>query len=417
MTPSRRQRAGGPKRRQGRGRRRICVLTSTRADYGLLYRLIQEIQSDPDLELQLAVTGSHLSPEFGMTCRAIEADGIPIARKVEMLLSSDTGVGIAKSMGLALIGFGEAFSDLRPDLAVVLGDRFEIFAAAAAATVARIPLAHIHGGEATEGLIDEAFRHGLTKMSHLHFTSTEAYRRRVIQMGEDPARVFNVGAVGIDTIRSLRLLPRKALEARLGLKLRRRNFLVTFHPVTLESGTAASQFRALLKVLGEQEDAGIVFTMPNADTDGRALFPLVKAFVAESPERRAVFTSMGGLLYLSTMAQVDAVVGNSSSGILEAPSIPVATLDIGDRQRGRIRAASVIGCRPTVADLRRGFREALSPRFREAVRKVVSPYGAGGASKRIKDALKSVDLDGILKKRFHDLPAGAQPGPGKDAAP
>lgn len=390
--------------RSRRYRRRICVITSTRADYGLLYWLIREIASDPDLELQLAVTGMHLAPEFGSTGKAIEADGFPVARRVEVLLSSDTPIGIGKSMGLATMGFAEAFADLRPDLIVVLGDRFEIFSAAAAAVVARIPLAHIHGGEATEGLIDEAFRHGLTKMSHLHFTSAEAYRRRVIQLGEDPSRVFTVGALGIDNIVKLRLLDRKSLEKRLGLGLGARSYLITFHPVTLEKSTAKRQFRNLLQALGERKDCTLIFTLPNADTDGRGLVSMVEDFVAAEPGRRAMFTSMGQLFYLSAMAQVDAVVGNSSSGLLEAPSLGVATLNIGDRQRGRLKADSVLDCGPSLAEIRRGLDVLETKAFQRTVRKTVSPFGKGGASKKVKDILKSVDLEGILKKRFHDLP-------------
>lgn len=390
---------------RAQARRRICVITSTRADYGLLYWLIREIHADPDLELQLAVTGMHLAPEFGSTVSRIEEDGFPISRRVEILLASDTPVGIGKSMGLATSGFAEAFAELRPDIAVVLGDRFEIFAAAAAAVVARVPLAHIHGGEATEGLIDEAFRHGLTKMSHLHFTSAEPYRRRVIQLGEQPDRVFKVGAMGIDNILRLKLFGRAELEERLGIRLGKRSLLVTFHPVTLEKSASARQFQALLTALGELRDTSIVFTMPNADTEGRALFPLVESFVAADRRRRAAFTSMGQALYLSAMAAVDAVVGNSSSGLLEAPSLKVATLNIGDRQRGRLKAQSVLDCGPTLKEIRRGLAVVGSPAFRAKVRQTVSPYGDGGAAEKIKAVLKSADLDGILKKRFFDFRA------------
>ena len=387
-----------------RRRRKICVITSTRADYGLLFWLLREITADPSLELQLVATGMHLAPEFGLTVARIEEDGFPIARRIEILLSSDTPVGIAKTMGLATAGFAEAFSELRPDIAVVLGDRYEIFAAAAAAVVARIPLAHLHGGEATEGLIDEAFRHGLTKMCHLHFTAAEAYRRRVIQLGEQPDRVFNVGAMGIDNIRKLKLLSSKALEERLGIRLGARSLLVTFHPVTLESATARKQFRALLSALGELEDCALIFTLPNADTEGRNLFPLIESFVAEDRSRRVAFASMGQLLYLSAMSAVDAVVGNSSSGLLEAPSLRVATLNIGDRQRGRLKADSVVDCGPTVPEIRRGLKALDSPAFRETVSRTVSPFGNGGSALKVKEVLKSADLDGILKKRFYDLP-------------
>ena len=299
-------------------RRKICVLTGSRAEYGLLSGLIRLIEDDKDFELQIIVTGMHLSPEFGLTYQVIEKDGFAIRKKVEILLSSDTGVGIAKSMGLGLIGFADAFEELDPDLLIVLGDRFETFAAAAAAMVARIPIAHLYGGEITEGAVDEAFRHAITKMSHLHFTSTEEYRRRVIQLGESPERVFNVGSIGVDNIQKLKLLNREEFEDSIDFKLGDKNILVTFHPVTLEKQTAKAQVGILLKVLQELTEIRIIFTMPNADADGRVIIGLIEKFVAENLERSCSFVSLGQLRYLSALQYVDAVVGNSSSGLVEA---------------------------------------------------------------------------------------------------
>ena len=288
------------------------MITGTRAEYGLLRWVMQGIKDDPTLELQIVATGMHLSPEFGLTYREIEHDGFEIDRKVEMLTSSDTPVGIAKSMGLGLISFSDALNQLKPDLILVLGDRFEIFSAVAAALVARIPVAHLHGGETTEGAFDEAIRHSITKMSHLHFVAAEEYRQRVIQLGEQPDRVFLVGGLGIDNIKRLKLLNRAELESSLDFKLGQKNLLVTFHPVTLETATAADQMKELLAALAELPDTQLIFTMPNADTDGRALIKMVERFAAQHSNARA-YTSLGQLRYLSCIAHVDGVVGNSSS--------------------------------------------------------------------------------------------------------
>lgn len=382
--------------------RTICVLTGTRAEYGLLKGVIAGIHEDPDLQLQLLVTGMHLSPEFGLTYREIEQDGFPIARKVEMLTSSDTPAGIAKAMGLGLIGYADAFAELRPDVLVVLGDRFEAFAAVAAALVARIPVAHLHGGEATEGLIDEALRHAITKMAHLHFVAAEPYRQRVVQLGESPERVHLVGGLGVDAIRRTPLLDRAALEAALGFRFQRRNLLVTFHPVTLEAATASEQLDALLAALAELDDTGIVITLPNADTEGRALIRQLEAYAANRPHV-GVFASLGLVRYLSCMAVVDGVVGNSSSGLLEAPSFHTGTVDIGDRQRGRLRADSVLHCEPRREAIQAAIATLFSEAFRARLHLVHNPYGDGGASERIVRVLKSQPLDGLLKKRFHDV--------------
>lgn len=379
--------------------RKICVITGTRAEYGLLRWIMQGIKEDSGLTLQIIATGMHLSPEFGLTYRTIEQDGFEIDRKVEMLTSSDTPVGIAKSMGLGMIGFADALNELRPDLIVVLGDRFEIFSAVSAALVARIPVAHIHGGEATEGLIDESIRHSITKMSHLHFVAAEEYRQRVIQLGEQPDRVFLVGSPSIDSINRLSLLNRFELEDSINFKLGLKNLLITFHPVTLEMITAEKQLNELLGALADLKDTHLIFTMPNADTDGRKLIKLIQNFVAQHPNARA-YTSLGQLRYLSCIAQVDGVVGNSSSGLVEVPSFKKGTINIGDRQRGRLQAESVISCKPERNSIAAALNELYSSQFQAGLRHVINPYGNGGASESIVSAIKKSSLDGVLKKHF-----------------
>jgi GDP/UDP-N,N'-diacetylbacillosamine 2-epimerase (hydrolysing) len=385
--------------------KKVCVVTGTRAEYGLLRWVMEGIRESRVLELQLVATGMHLSPEFGMTVDAIEADGFKIDRKVEMLLSSDTSVGLTKSMGLGMIGFADALAELQPDLMLVLGDRYEIFAAASAAMIARIPIAHLHGGEATEGLIDEPIRHGITKMSHLHFVAAEEYRRRVIQLGEQPDRVFNFGGLGIDNILRLKLLTREELEAELDFKLLSRNLLITFHPVTLERNTCADQMQELLAALAELEGVGLIFTMPNADTEGRVLFQQIKDFCAKHPNARA-YTSLGQLRYLSCIQHVDGVVGNSSSGLAEVPSFKKGTINIGDRQRGRLKAASVIDCAPERVAISKALAQLFSEEFKFQLANVKNPYGNGGASEAIVKALETIGFGDLLKKRFYDLASG-----------
>jgi GDP/UDP-N,N'-diacetylbacillosamine 2-epimerase (hydrolysing) len=383
--------------------RKICVITGTRAEYGLLRWVMQGIKDDAELTLQIIATGMHLSPEFGLTYREIEKDGFQIDRKVEMLTSSDTSVGIAKSMGLGMIGFADALNELKPDLIVVLGDRFEIFATVSAALVARIPVAHLHGGETTEGAFDEALRHSITKMSHLHFVAAEPYRQRVIQMGEQPDRVFLVGGLGIDNIKRLQLLDREALEVSLDFKLAKKNLLITFHPVTLETATATEQMAELLAALDNLTDTNLIFTLPNADTDGRALIQSVHQFVATHANARA-YTSLGQLRYLSCIAQVDGVVGNSSSGLAEVPSFRKGTINIGDRQRGRLQAASVINCKPNRESITTGLEQLYSISFQTSLCRVINPYGEGGASEKVVNTLKHYAMTGIVKKTFYDLP-------------
>lgn len=382
--------------------KKICVISGSRAEYGLLRWLMTDLREDPAFELQLIVTGMHLSPEFGLTYREIESDGFYIDRKLEMLVSSDSPTGISKSMGLGLIAFGEAFAQLQPDLVLVLGDRFEIFSATTAALVAALPVAHLHGGERTEGAFDEAIRHSITKMSHLHFVAAEEYRRRVIQLGEDPAHVFLSGGLGVDAIHRVKLLDRQSLELSLDFKFGSRNLLVTFHPETLNAGAARIQMVELLEALDATQDLQLLFTMPNADSGGRVLIEMVNDFVATHSNAKA-FTSLGQVRYLSCLAQVDGVIGNSSSGLTEMPSFRKATINIGDRQRGRLKANSVIDCEPNRFAITAAIDIAYSAEFQAGLMLANNPYGDGGASRKILDVLKRVDLARVVKKSFHDL--------------
>ncbi|MDM4767507.1 UDP-N-acetylglucosamine 2-epimerase [Pelomonas sp. SE-A7] len=380
--------------------RKIAVVTGSRAEYGLLYWVIQDLRASAGVELQLIVTGMHLAPEFGMTVREIESDGVPIARKVEMLLSSDTPGGIAKSMALGLIGLSDAFEQLQPDVVLVLGDRFEILAAAQAALLHNLPLAHIAGGDTTEGAFDEAIRHAITKMSHLHLVTTELSARRVRQLGEDPASIRVVGSPGLDQLRRRPLLDRAALAESLGVPLGERNLLITFHPVTLEPGEGERQQAEMLAALETlPKDTTLWFTRPNADTGGRALAAALDAWAQGRPNVQ-VFTSLGPLRYLSLMSQVDAVVGNSSSGLYEAPSFRIPTVDIGDRQRGRLAADSVIHCEPQ----RDAIRAALEQARQLDCSATLNPYGDGQSAARIVAALLALPArEQLVKKRFHLL--------------
>jgi len=381
--------------------RKICVVTGTRAEYGLLYWLMKEIQADCDLQLQLVVTGMHLSPEFGLTYRTIEADGFSIDAKVEMLLSSDTPAGIAKSIGLGVIGFADALERLKPEVIVVLGDRYEILAAAQAALVARVPVAHIHGGETTEGAIDESIRHAITKMSQLHFVAAERYRTRVIQLGEHPDRVFNVGALGIENISRLQLLDKSQMEQSINFELGASCFMVTYHPATLGATSSQCAMQALLDALDHFPEARIIITKPNSDTDGRVLGEMIDEYALHNKERVVVFTSMGQLRYLSALRHVDAVIGNSSSGIIEAPSCHTPTVNIGDRQSGRLRASSIVDCQETTESIVAAINEVISPSFREKAGQAVSVYGDGDSASQIKNHLKQAKLS--TTKCFYDL--------------
>ena len=382
--------------------RKICIVTGSRAEWGLQSRLARLIADDSESVLQIVATNMHLSPEFGLTYKEIEQNGFTLNKKVEMLLSSDTANATVKSVGLGMIGFADAFEDLQPDLIVILGDRYEMLAAAAAALLYKIPIAHLYGGEITEGAYDDAIRHTLTKLSHLHFTSTEAYRKRVIQMGEQPDLVFNVGAMGIDNIRHMQLLDREELEASIsGFKINRKTLLVTYHPVTMENGTAKEQVIALLKALEKHKECRIIFTMPNSDTDGRIIIELIKDWCSVNIDRAIWFTSLGVKRYLSALQFVGAVVGNSSSGIVEVPSFGIPTLNIGDRQKGRLKAVSIIDSQPTFEDIENKLSEILENS--ETYRDVINPYERKDSTKEIFRIIKNVKLDNYTPKHFYDL--------------
>ncbi len=380
-------------------RRRICVVTGSRAEYGLLYWVMKGIAADASLELQVAATGMHLSPEFGLTYREIEADGFTIAAKVEMLLSADTSVGVTKSLGLGVIGFADAFEKLKPDLVVLLGDRFEILAAAQAALLARIPVAHIHGGERSEHSFDESLRHSITKLAQWHFVAAEPYRKRVVQMGEAPATVFNVGAPGLDHLPRMEWLGREALAKALDARLDSPLFLVTYHPATLGTGSPDEAMVQLLAALDRFPEASIVFTHPNADTGGRGLIKRINDFVAANPGRAKACVSLGQQRYLSLLREADVVIGNSSSGLTEAPALKTPTVNVGDRQKGRLKATSVIDCAEKTEDIVRAIRQALSPEFQRGLEQTQSLYGIGNASQAIVDRLKG-PLPRVQKQFF-----------------
>jgi len=384
--------------------KKICVVTGTRADYGLLYPLLTKLADDDDFELKIAATGMHLSPEFGLTYKEIEKDGFTIDVKIENLLSSDTPVGISKSIALAVSSFAEYFVYSEPDLVIVLGDRYEILAACIAAMVVRIPIAHLYGGETTEGMIDEAIRHSITKMSYLHFTSTEDYRRRVIQLGEDPKRVFNVGALGIENIKRMQLLSKDDLESNISFKLDKPYLIVTFHPVTLEDNTAQIQFGELLNALDRFNKVKVIFTKSNSDTNGRIINKMIDDYVGIRSDRAVAFTSLGQVKYLSALKYAAAVVGNSSSGIIEAPSFKIPTVNIGDRQKGRIQAGSVINCKPACDNIVEAINQALNSNFTKSLELITNPYGEGNVSQEMVAIIKSIFSQGInIKKKFYDL--------------
>ena len=379
-------------------------MTGSRAEYGLLYWLLRDLEVSPKFELQIVVTGAHLSRDHGFTYRTIEADGFEIHRKVDMLLSSDTPTGIAKSMGVELMGMADALNELKPDLLILLGDRYEILCAASAALIARIPIAHLHGGELTRGAIDESIRHAVTKMAHIHFTAAAEYQRRVVQMGEQPNTVFNVGSLCIDNIKKLDLLDKTTLEEALGIKLGRQYLLVTYHPATLESLSAEFQITELLSAL-EELDQGIrlVFTMPNADMGSRVIADMINDFVQSNLHRACVFISLGQLKYLSLMKHADAIIGNSSSGLTEAPSFRIGTVNIGDRQSGRLKAASVIDSKIERESIGEAIAKLYSDAFQESLTNVQNPYGDGETSQKILSILDSLKFDRLGMKEFHDI--------------
>jgi len=384
--------------------KKVCVVTGTRAEYGLLKPLIKRINNDSNMELQLVVTGMHLSPEFGLTYQEIEQDGFKITECNEMLLSSDTPNGITKSIGLGIIGFADIFTKKVPDIVIILGDRYEILAAATAAMIHRIPIAHIHGGELTEGSIDESIRHAITKMSILHFTSTENYRSRIIQMGEQPGRVFCVGALGVENIKKQPLMNKHELEESIHLKLDKPYILVAFHPVTLEYNTVKEQFENLLEALDDMKDYQIVFTKANADTDGRIINCKIDEYVNNNRKRAVAFASLGMIRYLSALKYCDMIVGNSSSGIIEAPSFHIPTINIGDRQRGRVRGKSVIDCSSTPKEIIKAINIAQMMNINGILKNEDNLYEKENTSEAILKGIKDylgTDID--LKKHFYDI--------------
>lgn len=385
--------------------KRIGIMTGTRAEYGLLKPLMQEINKDNDLELYLIVSGMHLSPEFGMTYQEIEEDGFQINAKVEMLLSSDSPAGISKSIGLGVIGFADEFQRADLDMLILLGDRYEALSAAICAMVMRIPIAHLHGGELTEGAIDEGIRHSITKMSYLHFTSTEQYRNRVIQLGENPERVFYVGALGVENIKKINLMTKEELERSIHFEIDENTVVVTYHPVTLENNTVEEQFLNLLKVLDRNPKIRMIFTKANADTNGRIVNELIDKYAAQNSERACAFVSLGQKRYLSALKYCRIVIGNSSSGIIEAPSFGKPIINIGDRQKGRICADSVINCGYTQQEIQQAMETALTEEFENKARNCRNPYEKENTAANIISVIKDYLLnDKInLKKRFYDL--------------
>jgi len=383
-------------------KRKICVVTGSRADYGLLKLVMKGIKVEPNLALQIIATGMHLSPTFGLTYKEIESDGFVIDYMVESLLLSDTPADIAQATAKSMMGCAKAFGELEPDLVLILGDRFEILAAATAAVLARIPIAHIHGGEVTVGAYDEAFRHSITKMANIHFVATEEYRRRVIQLGENPSSVHFVGGLGVDAIRHLNFLSKDEVEQTLGIKFSSKSLLVTFHPSTLEELTPLEQVNELLAALIERSEIMLIFTMPNADTGGLEIMEQINKFVKERSNAYS-FKSLGQQQYLSCMAQVDGILGNSSSGILEAPSLKVGSINIGTRQLGRVQSESVINCAINKEHIRSSIDKLYSREFQLVLDNCTSPYGEGGASNKIIKMLREYKLDGISRKVFYDL--------------
>jgi GDP/UDP-N,N'-diacetylbacillosamine 2-epimerase (hydrolysing) len=386
-------------------KRRIGVVTVARSDYGIYFPILKKIQQDPALELVLIVGGMHLSPEFGSTVNILEADGFEPAAKVEMLLSSDSAEGVAKSVGIGVIGFAQAYSQLKPDLLLLLGDRFEMLAAAVAAVPFKIPMAHIHGGESTEGLIDEAIRHSITKMSHIHFASTEAHAARIRQLGEEPWRVTVSGAPSLDNLKSMKLLSAQELERQHGLDLSKPPLLVTYHPVTLDFENTEHQITELMAAL-KASGLPLIFTFPNADASGRKIIEMIQAFVKAMPQAR-ITVNLGTEGYFSLMSHAGAMVGNSSSGIVEAASFKLPVVNIGDRQRGRFHAENVVDCGYSRDQILSAIKKATSAEFRKTLGSLVNPYGDGHAADRIVAGLKNVTLDSnLLLKRFHQISEG-----------
>lgn len=381
--------------------KKIAVFTGSRAEYGLLFFLLRDIENDPDLQLQLIVSGAHLSHEFGNTYTQIEQDGFTINEKIEILLSSDTSIGVAKSIGLGILGFSDALNRLEPNILVVLGDRYEAFAAAQTAMILRIPVLHIHGGEITEGAYDDAIRHAITKLSYIHCTSTEEYRNRVIQLGEMPERVKNVGAIGLDYLKRGSFLSLHELSTSLGFSISKPYFLVTYHPVTLAKENAEESFRSILDSLDAFPDYQVIITYPNADDRGRGLISMIETYAQKQPSRVFAFSSLGQQRYLSAVKNSTVVIGNSSSGIIEVPAFKVPTVNIGLRQKGRLAGNSVIHCEAVKSSIIKAISSAIDGSYKEKHIEIINPYGEGNASQQIVNIMKTMDIN--LVKNFYDL--------------
>lgn len=383
--------------------RKVCVVTGTRAEYGLLSGLMNALQDSADFELQIIASSMHLSPEFGLTYKDIESDGFYIDAKVEMLLSGDSSVATCKSMGLGLISFSDAYQLLLPDIVIILGDRFEALVAAQAAMILKIPIAHLHGGEVTEGAVDESIRHAITKMSNIHFVATAEFRQRIIQMGELPERVIISGAPGIDNIKRITEVDKSAIEKNIGFELGETNFLVTYHPVTLASAAVDNSLDNLFAVLDSYPEAKIIITFPNADAEGRGIIKQLKAYSSANKGRVLLVESLGFTNYLRVLPHMDCVIGNSSSGLLEVPSFRVPTVNIGDRQKGRLRAESVIDCGTSAESIHAAIERALSDLYKKSIKHVKNPYGEGNAINIIVETLMNTDFSSLIRKPFYDI--------------
>jgi GDP/UDP-N,N'-diacetylbacillosamine 2-epimerase (hydrolysing) len=382
--------------------KKICVVTGSRADYGLLKYLIKYISVSNKLKLQLLVTGSHLSKKFGNTINFIKTDGFKIECKVNMKIKSDTTKCILKSMSIGINNFAKALNKLKPDALLILGDRYEVFTVATSAMISGIPIIHLHGGESTEGSVDEAMRHSITKMSHLHFVSTEIYKNRVMQLGENPKKIFNVGAMAMDGIKKIKYLKKKQLEKKLKFTFLKKNLLITFHPVTLEYQNTSKQIEVLLNVLSEYKDTGLIFTMPNSDTSNSIIYKRIKNFCSINKNAK-YFLSLGHDNYLSTIQYVDAVVGNSSSGIIEVPSFKKGTINIGDRQQGRLKAKSIIDCKINFMSIKNAINFLYSKNFQKSLKNIKNPYDKGEPSKKIINILEKQKFNNLLKKSFYKI--------------
>ena len=382
--------------------KRICIVTGSRAEYGLLRRIIIKLEKNKHFILKLIVTGSHLSKQYGFTLKEIQKDKVTISKLINLNLKEANAFGLSNSMSIGLTKFVKIFEEFKPDLLLILGDRFEILTAGLAATICRIPIGHIHGGELTEAALDDVFRHCLTKMSHIHFPATQVYKKRIIQLGEDPKKVFCVGGLGADSIKNQTLYNKREIEKILKIKFLKKNVLVTFHPETLNKKNIKKDFQKVIIALNRLNDTNVIFTMPNYDIDNMMIKKIVLNFVKKN-KNSFFFKSLGQKMYYSCCSQVDCMVGNSSSGLLEMPTFKKFSINIGDRQKGRIKAKSVIDCSFNTQEISRALNYAFNPNNQKKIKKTKNPYGNGGASEKILKILKKIKLKNIINKKFNDL--------------